>query len=88
MGLGLFLSEEALQSFGGRFLAVIDPFLVWWTVLIGLGLSIVGNLDRSRGLHWGHRAGPYLDSWIRRVCLSRRGLQPQRLIWRPRSAAF
>ena len=48
MGLGLFLSEEALQSFGGRFLAVIDPFLVWWTVLIGLGLSIVGNLDRSR----------------------------------------
>ena len=48
MGLGLFLSEEALHSFGGRFLAVIDPFLVWWTVLIGLGLSIVGNLDRSR----------------------------------------
>ena len=48
MGLGLFLSEEALQSFGGRFLAGIDPFLIWWTVIVGLGLSIVGNLDRSR----------------------------------------
>jgi hypothetical protein len=48
MGLGLFLSEEALQSFGGRFLASIDPFLVWWTVIVGLGLSIVGNLDRNR----------------------------------------
>ena len=48
MGLGLFLSEEALQSFGGRFLASIDPFLVWWTVLVGLGLSIVGKLDRNR----------------------------------------
>ena len=48
MGLGLFLSEEALQSFGGRFLAGIDPFLVWWTVIIGLGLSIVGQVDRSR----------------------------------------
>ena len=48
MGLGLFLSEEALQSFGGRFLAGIDPFLVWWTVILGLGLSIVGQVDRSR----------------------------------------
>ena len=48
MGLGLFLSEEALQSFGGRFLAGIDPFSVWWTVIIGLGLSIVGQVDRSR----------------------------------------
>ena len=48
MGLGLFLSEEALQSFGGRFLASIDPFLVWWMVLIGIGLSIVGQLDRNR----------------------------------------
>lgn len=48
MGLGLFLSEEALQSFGGRLLGGIDPFLVWWTVIIGLGLSIVGQVDRSR----------------------------------------
>lgn len=48
MGLGLFLSEEALQSFGGRFLASMDPFLVWWTALIGLGLSIVGQVERSR----------------------------------------
>ncbi len=48
MGLGLFLSEEALQSFGGRFLAEMDPFLIWWTVLVGLGLSIVGQVDRSR----------------------------------------
>lgn len=48
MGLGLFLSEEALQSFAGRLLAMVDPFLVWWTALIGLGLSIVGQIERSR----------------------------------------
>ena len=48
MGLGLFLSEEVLQSFGGRFLAGIDPFSVWWTVIVGLGLSIVGQVDRGR----------------------------------------
>ena len=49
IGLGIFLSEEARQSFGGTLLSFIDPFLVWMTVVIaGLGLSIVGQIDRSR----------------------------------------
>ncbi len=47
-GLGMFLSEEARQSFGGYLLSAIDPFVVWMIVIAGLGLSIVGQLDRSR----------------------------------------
>lgn len=48
MGLGLFLSEEALQSFSGRLLSLIDPFIIWSVVITGLGLSIVGQVDRSK----------------------------------------
>ena len=48
MGLGIFLSEEALQSFSGRLLSLIDPFTILGIVLIGLGLSIVGQFDRSK----------------------------------------
>ena len=48
MGLGLFLSEEALQSFIGRLLSAIDPFVIWSTAVTGLGLSIVGQFDRSK----------------------------------------
>ena len=48
IGLGMFLSEEARQSFGGALLSFIDPFLVWMIVIAGLGLSIVGQIDRSR----------------------------------------
>lgn len=48
MGLGLFLSEEALQSFSGRLLSLIDPFIIWSVVITGLGLSIVGQLDRRK----------------------------------------
>ncbi len=48
MGLGVFLSEEALQSFSGRLLSLIDPFVVWSVVITGLGLSIVGQFDRSK----------------------------------------
>ena len=48
MGLGLFLSEEALQNFSGRLLSLIDPFVVWSVVITGLGLSIVGQFDRSK----------------------------------------
>lgn len=48
MGLGLFLSEEALQSFIGRLLSAIDPFVIWSIVLTGLGLSIVGQFDRRK----------------------------------------
>ena len=46
--LGMFLSEETLQSFSGRLLSAIDPFVIWSVVITGLGLSIVGQLDRSK----------------------------------------
>lgn len=48
IGLGMFLSEEARQSFGGHLLSLIDPFIVWMIVIAGLGLSIVGQIERSR----------------------------------------
>ena len=48
MGLGMFLSEEARQSFGGHLLSLIDPFVVWMVLVAGLGLSIVGQIERSR----------------------------------------
>ena len=48
IGLGLFLSEEALQSFIGRLLSAIDPFVIWSIAITGLGLSIVGQFDRSK----------------------------------------
>ena len=48
MGLGMFISEEARQSFGGHLLSLIDPFVVWMVVIAGLGLSIVGQIERSR----------------------------------------
>ena len=48
MGLGIFLSEGALQTFSGRLLSLIDPFVVWSIVITGLGLSIIGQLDRSK----------------------------------------
>lgn len=47
-GLGMFLSEEARHSFGGQLLSLIDPFVVWMVVVGGLGLSIVGQIERSR----------------------------------------
>ena len=48
VGLGMFLSEEAQKSFGGALLSSIDPFVVWMVVIAGLGLSIVGQIERSR----------------------------------------
>ena len=48
IGLGMFLSEEAQKNFGGALLSFIDPFLVWMIVIAGLGLSIVGQIERSR----------------------------------------
>lgn len=48
MGLGMFLSEEARKSFAGALLSPIDPFIVWMVVVAGLGLSIVGQIERSR----------------------------------------
>ena len=48
VGLGMFLFEEARQSFGGHLLSLIDPFVVWMVIIAGLGLSIVGQIERSR----------------------------------------
>ena len=48
MGLGIFLPEGVLQTFSGRLLSLIDPFVVWSVVITGLGLSIIGQLDRSK----------------------------------------
>ncbi len=48
IGLGMFLSEEARKSFGGALLVSIEPFVVWMVVVAGLGLSIVGQVERSR----------------------------------------
>lgn len=48
IGLGVFLSEEALRSFSGHLLSLIDPFVVWSVVITGLGLSIVGQFDRRK----------------------------------------
>ena len=48
IGLGIFLSEGALQTFSGRLLSLIDPFVVWSIVITGLGLSIIGQLERSK----------------------------------------
>ncbi len=48
VGLGMFISEEAQQSFGGHLLSLVDPFVVWMVVIAGLGLSIVGQIERSR----------------------------------------
>ena len=48
IGLGMFLSEEARGSFGGHLLSLIDPFIVWMVVVAGIGLSIVGHIERSR----------------------------------------
>ena len=48
IGLGMFLSEEARKGFGGALLSSIDPFLVWMVVIAGLGLSIIGQVERSR----------------------------------------
>ena len=48
IGLGMFISEEARKSFGGALLSSIDPFIVWMVVITGLGLSILGQIERSR----------------------------------------
>ena len=47
IGLGMFLAEEAQKSFEGALLSSIDPFVVWMVVVAGLGLSIVGQIERN-----------------------------------------
>ena len=47
IGLGMFLPEEVQKSFGGALLSSINPFVVWMVVVAGLGLSIVGQIERG-----------------------------------------
>ena len=49
-GLGLFLSEQAQASFSGALLSSIDPFVVWRVLVVGLGLSILGQIKRRRAV--------------------------------------
>ncbi len=39
IGLGLFLSEEAAATFGGRVLMALNPFDLWQIGIMGVGLS-------------------------------------------------
>ncbi len=48
IGLGMFLAEEARKGFAGALLSSVEPFVVWMVVIAGLGLSIVGQIERSR----------------------------------------
>ena len=77
IGLGMFLSEEAQKSFGGALLSSIDPFVVWMVVIAGLGLSILGQVERSRGIH--RRCGYHADLPLHRRIL--RHPRIRRLRW-------
>ena len=43
LGLGLFLSEEAAATFGGRILAALNPFDLWQIGIMGVGLSALAD---------------------------------------------
>ncbi|MDE2809601.1 MAG: YIP1 family protein [Gemmatimonadota bacterium] len=57
LGLGLFLSEEAAATFGGRILAALNPFDLWQIGIMGVGLSVLADAPVrkatvSLGLLW------------------------------------
>lgn len=43
LGLGLFLSEEAAPTFGGRVLVGLNPFDLWQIGIMGVGLSVLAD---------------------------------------------
>ena len=43
LGLGLFLSEEAAATFGGRILTALNPFDLWQIGIMGVGLSALAD---------------------------------------------
>ena len=43
LGLGLFLSEEAAATFGGRVLMALNPFDLWQIGIMGVGLSVLAD---------------------------------------------
>ncbi len=57
LGLGLFLSEEAAATFGGRVLVALNPFDLWQIGIMGVGLSALADAPVRRatlalGLLW------------------------------------
>ena len=57
LGLGLFLSEEAAATFGGRILTALNPFDLWQIGIMGIGLSALADAPvrkatLSLGLLW------------------------------------
>ena len=57
LGLGLFLSEEAAATFGGRILTALNPFDLWQIGIMGVGLSALADAPvrkatLSLGLLW------------------------------------
>ena len=49
-GLGIFLSDEMMQSFAGRVLVGIDIFTVWQAVVTAIGLAIVGQIAKGKAI--------------------------------------
>ena len=43
LGLGLFLSEEAATTFGGRVLVALNPFDLWQIGIMGVGLNALAD---------------------------------------------
>ena len=43
LGLGLFLSEEAAATFGGRIITALNPFDLWQIGIMGVGLSALAD---------------------------------------------
>ena len=57
LGLGLFLSEEAAATLGGRLLTALNPFDLWQIGIMGVGLSALADAPVrkatiSLGLLW------------------------------------
>lgn len=57
IGLGLFLSEEAAATFGGRVLMALNPFDLWQIGIMGVGLSALTDAPERKatlllGLLW------------------------------------
>ena len=49
-GLGIFLSDEMMQTFTGRVLAGIDIFTVWQAIVTAIGLAIVGQIATGKAI--------------------------------------
>lgn len=50
LGPGIFVSDEMAPTFVGRLLVSIDLFELWQVGVLGLGLSILGNVSTRKGV--------------------------------------